>query len=290
MIDFKNIAVVTTAKNESKNIDKLVDGIIKQNGIKTWVFIDDNSDDNTLVALHNRYSDIEKYVENFIVINLDSNDNYELGPKYSKNIKLGFDHIIDFEVSNSIIHEFFAILDADNFIENGYYSNLISEFRRDSTLGIASGKTVFIIDDKMVDSNESNRWAAGSNRVWRRDCLLQSGYLISYSADAVSAARARSYGWKVCSFSSAKVFAREVGERVGQEYYGRSCYIRHVPFYFVLLSAVVQVLKGRFHVASGLIRGFNQAKRVNENRITDELAIKYFQLYLYNNIKERLSD
>lgn len=290
MIGFINIAVVTTAKNESENVESLVNGIIKQGNIKTWVFIDDNSSDDTVDRLLSYKSEIENSVQNFIIINLIDQEGYQLGPKYSKNIKLGFDHIFNFENNNNCTHDFFAILDADNFISEGYYSNIISEFCKDAKLGIASGKTTFLVNDKMINSNESDRWAAGSNRVWRRACLKQSGYIISYSADAVSAARARMFGWKVSSFTSAKVLAREVGERIGQEYYGRSCYIRHVPFYFVLLSSFIQITKGRFHVASGLIRGYRQASIAKEKQISDTLAIKYFKSYLINNIKERLSD
>lgn len=286
----KNIAVITTAKNEEKNLERLIGGVFAQGKIATWIFIDDGSDDNTVSCMEGYSKKIETFVDRFEIIKINQKSKYALGPKYSSNIKLGFDRIYEIEAETKHKHSYFAILDADNFISNGYYEILIKKFIEIPTLGIASGKTIFLIDDKEVNSNESPRWAAGSNRVWRRECLLDTDYLVSYSADAVSAARARKHGWKVASFESAVVHAREVGSRFGQEYYGKSCYVRYVPFSFVLLSALLLFIKGRGHVASGLINGYRSAKNEKVPRITDELAISYFKNYLFHNIKERLFD
>ncbi|PWW81198.1 hypothetical protein CR164_11705 [Prosthecochloris marina] len=286
-----NIAIVTPCKNEEANIKKLVDGVLSQDCVDTWVIVDDNSNDQSVKLIKNRVEEIKKKVKNLFLIESGLQDFYGLGKKYSTVVKKGFDKIIEFEKEKGVRHEYIGILDADNFIGPKYYNIICTEFENDKRLGIASGKTKIESFGKIIDSQESDRWASGSCRIWRRECFDQSSYIVEISADAVSSARARMMGWKVRSFDSAFVISREVGAIHGYEYYGRSFYSRGVPYYFVVLSMIKVLLFSRNKKrVTKVLRGYKNAKEKKVEKISDPIALKYYKNYLYNNIKESLFD
>lgn len=276
------LAIVTPAKNEAANIPNLVRGLATQS-VKPdlWVFVNDQSTDATVDVFG---KEIQRYASDLNgtkILQVDYNDEekgYALGPKYSRIIKFGLDKVYEFEESAGVAYDFVGILDSDVVPEERYYELLLQNFREDPRLGIASaGKQKEDYGKEIITSYVNKSFAPSGFRVWRRACLEQTGYSISVSQDAVSAARAIMSGWKVQSFRSLVVSLRQRGAKFGYTYYGKSAYMRHVPYLYVLAGAAKMYLTGKKSDARHYLLGYKEAQESQVSRIEDPLAIKYFK-------------
>lgn len=274
------LAIVTPAKNESKNIPNLVKSMAGQTRRPDlWIFINDGSTDDTVDVFK---EEIQKYNSDFenteikLVNYEDEDKSYALGPKYSRIIKFGLNRILDHEKDSKF--EFVGILDSDVFPEKVYYQVLLEKFESNPKLGIASAsKQKEDYGTEIITSYVNKSFAPSGFRVWRRACLDQTDYTISVSQDSVSAAKAIMMGWKVESFPELEVSLRQRGAKFGYEYYGKSAYMRHVPYLYVLAGAARMYFSGKKADARQYIKGYNESAKNKINRIEDPLAIRYFK-------------
>ena len=274
------LAIVTPAKNEAKNIPKLVGSLAGQTKRPDlWIFINDGSTDNTVEVLE---EEIKKYSKAFEHTSIqisnyeDEDQSYALGPKYSRIIKFGLTKLLSYE--KEFKFEYVGILDSDVFPEKVYYEQLLKKFEYNPKLGIASAsKQQEDYGNEIITSYVNKSFAPSGFRVWRRACLDQTDYSISISQDSVSAARAIMLGWKVQSFPELEVSLRQRGAKFGFEYYGKSAYMRHVPYLYVLAGAARMFLLGKKDDARQYINGYKKSAKNNIDRIEDPLAIKYFK-------------
>ncbi len=283
----KSLALVTPAKNESENIAKLVNSLARQSLVpKLWVFINDGSTDGTELIFEN---EVNKYLDSLkdciikIVHHQDIETGYALGEKYSRVIRYGLDIIDEFEKNNSIEFDFIGILDADVFPRLDYYERIIEQFNLDDNLGIASGGTQIEISDdgkKTLTFNNKSH-APGGFRVWRRQCLFQTGYTPTISQDAVSQARAIILNWKVRSFPAIQVEMRKRGSVYGYQYYGKSSYIRWVPQWYVLLGALRLIIRRKKNDAKDYLSGYYNARNAKLPRLKDPIAKKYYRYRIF---------
>jgi|SRR5690625_107941 len=290
MADYK-FALITPAKNEEDNVAHVVDAISKQT-IKPdlWVFVNDSSTDNTVKIFKEEISKhgLEDVIHIPITTHHDKEANeYALGSKYSKVILFGINEVLAYEKSNDIRYDYIGVLDCDVLPESSYYEKLLNRMHADRSIGIASGGTQFEYNsqDELVTTtvNYKNH-TPGGLRVWRRECLDDTGYFPSISQDAVSAARALMKGWKVISYKDISVKMRERGANFGYDYYGESAYKRHVPYWYLLLKVMKLTASTEFKKAYLYHKGYMSAKKRNDERITDELAIRYFKSQPYQRL------
>ena len=269
--------IVTPAKNEEQNIPRLVQTVAKQTLLPiAWILVNDKSTDNTVEVFN---KEINKYdslinVKIYVIENQTTDMTYGLGKKYSSVVKFGFDFLNglkDFE------YYFIALLDSDVFPESNYYEFLIKKLLENKKLGIVSGGTQIEIETKKKLSF-SKTHAAGMMRVWRKECLKQTGYYPSISQDAVSEARAIMMGWKVRSYKEKYAYMRKVGGNSKYEYYGKSNYIRWVPYTVTLLHCIKLRFHGKRNEAFLFMKGYKEAKKEKLERLDDPLAKKFFRL------------
>ena len=279
----KSIAIITPAKNESSNISSLVGSFSKQTFMpKLWVFVNDGSTDDTVKVFENevkKNKQLFKQCEIRLVNHRDPDSGYALGEKYSRVIKFGMDEVFNHENNNNKLFDYIGILDADVFPQPDYYEKIITKFHLNPKLGIAAAGTQieFSEDGSKTLSKNNRSHAPGGFRVWRRECLEKTGYTPSVSQDAVSQARAILLNWEVKSFSDIKVEMRKRGSVFGYQYYGKSAYVRWVPFFYVLLGALKLYLNNRYNDANLYLAGYKEAKKNNVPRIKDPIAKKYFR-------------
>jgi len=274
------LAIVTPAKNEAKNIPNLVKGMAGQTRKPDlWVFINDGSTDDTVRVFNEEKQKHEKALANTEILVVDYEDkdkSYALGPKYSRIIKFGLNKIYAHEKDEKF--HYIGILDSDVVPEVAYYRAILDKFEANPKLGIASAaKQQEDYGTEIITSYVNKSFAPSGFRVWKRECLDQTDYTISVSQDSVSAAKAIMMGWKVQSFPELEVSLRQRGAKFGYEYYGKSAYMRHVPYLYVLAGAARMYLAGKKADAKQYINGYNDSKRQKINRIEDPLAIKYFK-------------
>jgi len=277
-------AIVTPAKNEAENIPNLVKGMAEQaKKPDLWVFINDGSTDETVSIFENeklKYADVFKNIEIKLVHYQDDEIAYALGPKYSRIIRFGLDKVFSEEGKNK--YDFVGILDSDVVPEIHYFENLLKKFVENPKLGIASaGKQNENNGKTIITSYVNKSFAPSGFRVWRRECLDETDYTISVSQDSVSAAKAIMLGWKVQSFPDLEVSLRQMGANFGYEYYGKSAYMLHIPFIYVLAGAGRLYLLGKKGDAKQYVRGYKEASKNSVSRIEDPLVIKYFKNRIY---------
>ncbi|NVJ64214.1 MAG: glycosyltransferase family 2 protein [Flavobacteriaceae bacterium] len=275
-------AIITPAKNEEENVEALVKTIALQKMTPhLWVFVNDGSVDNTVekftVALE-QYK-VELADTTVTILNYkDFKTGYALGQKYSRVIKYGMNHVDQF-LSEL---DFVGILDCDIQLPSDYYEKIIQKFQANPKLGIASAGSIIEYDEEESIKKKINKThTPGGFRVWNAECLRQTGYTPTVSQDAVSEARAIMMGWKVSSFADIELSMRKMGAKFGYEYYGKSAYIRHVPFLYVLLGTLNLMRQNRMKDGKSYYRGYRSARKEKVSRIEDAVAIKFFRRRLY---------
>lgn len=280
----QNYGVITPAKNEEATVRGLVQTMANQLLVpKVWVFVNDSSIDNTKLYLLDELKKHPEFESRCMIIILDYIDKeqgYALGEKYSRVVKFGMEHLQRALVYQNL--DFVGVLDCDILLPETYYADIIERFGNEARLGIASAGSQIEHDEGSVINTKVNRsHAPGGFRVWRRECLMDTGYTPSVSQDAVSEARAIMMNWKVKSFPELEITMRKRGAKYGFDYYGKSAYVRRVPFSYVLLGAFRLVVQNRLNDGKQYIKGYKQARLQGHSRIKDKLATKYFRSRLY---------
>ncbi|KAJ54602.1 hypothetical protein ACMU_18015 [Actibacterium mucosum KCTC 23349] len=252
--------------------------------IDIWVIVENGSTDGSREDLANR--SVPKNVRELVVLNEDTESgDYALGAKYARIVNRGFEEIktrTDLGAEDLI-----GILDADSFPDPNYYSTLSAAFDANPRLGIASGKSLDEGSDKV--SIHAADWVRGSCRMWRGQCMLQSGYTIGPSADTLSLARAEIDGWEAKVIDGTLFRAREVGTRSKQRYYGASAYFRgNTPAYAMLRFAKF-VGYGRFGDGYDYLAGYFGDYLKRAPRLEDVPLREYFGSYISRKISRRFS-
>lgn len=270
-----SIALVTPMKNEISNLFLLVSALSSQTlSPKTWILINDSSTDGSAEFINEKLPFVYN-IENKVMINFTSDsDQYQLGGKYSRIIKFGFDELEKLEADIGK-HDFVGILDADCIPVKDYYERLIQKFLKHPKLGIASGTIYNIKNNQKHIEVRPRRWARGGIRLWRRTCFDDAGYITGKSADAISSALAWSKGWQVRSYSDCLVASREVGHRTDYKYYGNSAYNLGIPETFIRIKSVLYNMTGRKQMGNGLIQGYLEAKKNNNRDQLPPEVIRY---------------
>lgn len=279
----RRLFLSTPLRNEINNIERLFSSVAAQDyRVTLWVIVENGSTDGSREDLVSRRP--PENVENLIVLNEDTESGeYALGAKYARLVNRGFDEIL--RQNTLMSDDMIGILDADSFPAPGYYRALAEAFDNDSSLGIASGISRDEGSERV--SIHAGDWVRGSCRIWRGACMSQSGYIIGPSADTLSLARAELDGWSAKVVPQAEFFAREVGQRAKQRYYGSSAYFRGNTPLYALIRFGKFVLYGRFLDGAGYLSGYFGALRRKEERLQDDELRQYFRRYVARKLRKR---
>lgn len=278
----RTYAIVTPAKNEATNVPRIVAAIASQTRLPAcWIFVDDHSTDGTADCFRTevaRHPALSQACQAVVVFHQTTETGYALGTKYSSVVRFGFDRLQEFEERAATRFDHFALLDCDVFPESDYYEGLLDRLETDPRLGIVSGGTqVEVEGEHRKEIRVPRTHSAGMMRVWRRACFEASGYFPSISQDAVSEARAIMMGWRSRSFPEIRAQIRKMGANVRYEYYGKSSYVRWVPWFNALLHAAKLRAIGKKEDAASFLKGYRDAKRDGVPRLDDALVKRYFR-------------
>lgn len=186
--------IITPARNEGRNIGRLLDSVSLQTLLpKKWFIVDDNSMDNTNEIVR-KYSNRNSWIE-LIKMNKVRNRSFAakvdcFNAAYKRAV------MQDFDILGNI--------DADVSFQNDYFEFLINRFSEDPTLGVAG--TPFVEDSgysSVHDSFEGERHVAGGCQLFRRKCFESiGGYVPNRKGgiDWIAVTSARMKGWKTRSF------------------------------------------------------------------------------------------
>lgn len=290
MVSTQNrLALISPLKNEIENLPVLINSIENQTiPIDMWIIVDDQSTDGSGEYLQN-YSSKIKNVNNFIVHHLDIlSSDYGLGFKYSKVVAYGFDILFKQECKTGVTYDYIGILDTDCILHKNYYEKILEKFHVLPKLGLASGVIFYKTSDgKFKRDHEPERCARGPVRVWRGDCIRETGYRPGLSADSISSANAWSCGWHCQGFTDSIAYARQMGKRVDHSYYGEAAYYLGIPQWYVLLKSLLLFSRSSKESAEKYIQGYKSAKK-NNNRIKDKKVSSYYKNIVIRNILETI--
>jgi len=234
----KNYIIITTAKNEEKNIEKCILSVIKQSiQPLRWYIIDDNSNDQTVNI-------VERYTKFYYFIKLLRKTESH-STEYGENIVEAFHYgLANIDVDN---YDYICNLDADIEIDSPvYYETLLKIFEKDAKLGILSGITYYYVNNtkKIVYHNP---WATtGALKMYRRECFEQlGGPLPILSWDGLDDYRAIARGWTTKTIYNLTVHHigkyRSIDRVRNNDWYkiaGRSYYLRGYTIFYTFIKSL----------------------------------------------------
>lgn len=205
--------IITPAYNETCNIDRLVTSVVEQDKLPViWVIVNDGSSDDTGTK-------IDRYASKYDFISCVHLERDNVESYYSRKI-IAFIEGYKFLQSKKVLYDYIGNLDADISLPADYYSNILTEFSQNSTLGIAAGRYIYPDTSRKPILSETS--APGSILVFRRQCFEEiGGYLpLRYGAeDALACIQAQSKNWEVRMFPEYVALQhRIVGSATGMKF------------------------------------------------------------------------
>lgn len=273
----QKIALMTPVKDEMDNLEAFFKAVSSQSRpIDRLIIIENDSVDGSKEYLET-LSSVDNVVNLQILHMSFADKSYDLGFKYSRIIGHGLEALKQAEDYES--YDFVGILDSDCFPEPEYLEKIVSFMEEDPQIGIASG-WVFTHEGKrqIADPN----FVRGNSRLWRRECLEQTGFPIEPSPDAITVALAHIHGWKTKTLPTARVTAREVNTRM-QNYsnQGKRVYYRgHSLLYAFIRASYTAIFKGMPKLGLDFFSGYLGDFFRNRPKIKDLKVRKYYRYYL----------
>lgn len=270
--------LVTPAKNEEDSLEKCIKSVVNQSKIPSlWLIMDDGSTDETPKIIERA---IKKY--GWIKSIKLGDKPRDLGKHYSLICKNGFEFIISECIKENIKYNYIGLLDADVILDKSYYENLINKFRSNHKLGIVSGCTVCIINEKNVPMDQYSDIPSGAARLWRKACFEETGgYDITYSSDSVSTVKAKIRGWDTKRFFEYPFIQSRMTSSVEGLWSGwKSIGVSHsylgYPFIFAILRFIKYSLTKPYYIGLAYIVGYTTCT-FKKQRTGDKEILKYYK-------------
>ena len=147
-------AIIAPAHNEEALIEKTIQSMInqKRRPLK-WVIVNDGSTDRTRAVVE-KYLFQNKFIE---LLNVERGKERSFGNK-ARAFNLGVQHL------KGVDYEFIGNLDADIFLEEDYYANILQLFAEDPKLGLCGGIIYTTVGNTFVTSDQTLDSVAGAVR------------------------------------------------------------------------------------------------------------------------------
>jgi len=270
--------LITATKNEAENLPAVISSIILQTKIpKLWLIVDDGSTDNSRMILTN----IQHKYEWIKVFHLPEHPR-DITFHYSFVCNAGFQLAIDYCAEKSYTFEFIGLLDADTEVVPDYFENLIKFFQKDASLGIISGGIYHKIDGSLKWNGSNENLPAGTGRMWRKECFLNTGgYAIEPAPDSISNVKAILDGWKVKKFKEIVAIERRLTGS-SQGFWSRGVingkiahYLNKHPILIILMFLNLLKIKP-YYTGFAYLYGYLIAFVAREEKIADKEVKDYY--------------
>jgi len=282
----RHYILVTAAKNEGKNLPRLIQSIVEQS-IRpvVWVIIDDGSIDNTPEIL----KEAKKKYEWIQSVRLQSKaKDKDIGFHLSSVMIEAFNFAIEYCKKNGIDYEYLGNVDGDMILEHKFFEKLLIEFEKDEKLGIAGGGVQYIKSGKVIQIFGDVEEPSGGLMLIRKKCFEDCGGIqLSCCWDSVLKAKARLRGWKTKRFEHVKGIETRIP---GSENYwmrglhgGESAYYLNLNPFNVFVRSI-KLCRKSFRRGIAYMLGYIICFLQRKEKIHDEEIRKYF----WNKWKNRL--
>ena len=240
-------AVVTPARNERDNLQRLAESVLAQDHAPVWwVIVDDGSDDGMgEVAV-----DLARRHEWILVVGTGEDaSNIAMGRRRGRDL-LAFRRGVSSLPSPVDV---FVKVDADTSFEPDYFARLLERFAAQPELGIAGGTCYEVVDGEWQRIKVSGSHPRGASRAYRW-ALLDAVFELEPEMgwDGVDEVMAELRGYRTAGFTDfgfrhhRKVGEREGRLRAGAAHGRQAWYMGYRPSYLVLRA----LYRARENVAS----------------------------------------
>jgi poly-beta-1,6-N-acetyl-D-glucosamine synthase len=282
--------LITAVHNEEKYINYPLESVLSQTYLPLkWVIVSDGSTDGTENILK-KYEEKNPFLR-WCRLEKDSKNKGFISKVHALRYA--------YEMVNREHHDFIGILDGDVSFCDKYYQNILGEFNKNRTLGIAGGFVHERDRNGIFQSRIHNRERSvpGAVQMFRRECYERIGGLkpIVYGGeDAYAEIVARTTGWEVRSFPEFPVFHHKPGylkrgiwkERIREgkmdyaignyPFFEMMKFLRRIPEYPVFIGAAVRML------------GYFDALVMREDRIPPREMLKQIKAEQWNIMRKAL--
>ncbi|MBA3037619.1 MAG: glycosyltransferase family 2 protein [Desulfobacterium sp.] len=185
--------LITPARNEEANIERVITSVIKQTVLPIkWVIVSDGSTDSTDDIVR-KFIKENPWIELF---RMPEHADRQFAAKVNC-FNAGYN------IVKGLNYDIIANLDADISFENDYIEFLLLKFKEDQRLGVAG--TPFVENGKHYDYRFTNiEHVSGACQLFRRECFEEIGGYIPIKGggiDWVAVTTARMNGWKTRTFT-----------------------------------------------------------------------------------------
>lgn len=222
---------ITVARNDSvllKNLAKSMKNQTKKP--EEWIIILDENNDSTIDAL-SKFMTENPWAS--IVNENQINGAFSRGERISRLFSIAIG-------KSSLEWDFCSKIDADMELERNYFEKILSEFRDNPKLGIASGNCILPSEWGGKMERAPDYHTRGGLKTYRRECYEQIGGVDPVDGwDTIDNVRAKISGWETLNFKHiTAIHSRPTGLQKGLIYTsfneGRKSYFLGYfkPFFF----------------------------------------------------------
>jgi biofilm PGA synthesis N-glycosyltransferase PgaC len=241
-----NYSIITPTRNEGAYIRETIKSVISQKILPVeWLIMDDESTDNTFQIV-NEYLKAHPFIR-YIKLTDFRNELRNRGGRvaavinYADSLRLQSADIL-------------AKLDADTSFEKDFFSNMLEEFKKDTSLAVASGHMVENgIPEKIVDRTSGR----GATLLIRYECFIRIGKFVESKTrgeDDMAYAAARSFGWKTQTFDYYFNHLKPIGFRNSalKNHYETGYYKGSIPYLlpFFLGTLIRDIFKKPYFIGA----------------------------------------
>lgn len=281
--------LLSVVKNEGKHFGKTIESVAQQSiRPSIWAIFDDNSTDNTPQIIN----EAQKQYDWILYNGLDKIHKRDLGLYLANLIKKGFEYLIDYCKINQIEYEYLGNLDGDLILTDYFFEKLISELKSDYTIGIVSGDTQYLINEKLIPSDVNLQEPSGGHMLIKKKCFEDcGGIMVAYSWDSVLKAKASLRGWNTKRIKEANVIEiRDIssadGYWNGYVFNGKSAYYRNLNPLHVIGKSFAYFFKYPYYVGLAYLYGYALDFVKRKDKIDDE----ELKIYYRNKLKDSISN
>lgn len=190
--DCASYVVITPTRDEERTLETTIRSMAGQSRLPLrWVIVDDGSTDGT-AAILDRARNLHPWID---VIRRADRGFRALGGGVVDAFNMGLDRVRD------LSWDFVVKLDADLSFDSSYFANLLTRFRDNPRLGIASGKTFLLSGGKKIIEYCHDEHVRGPAKMYRRVVFESIGGLEPVRGwDMIDETRAQMLGWETRSF------------------------------------------------------------------------------------------
>ncbi|WP_316569289.1 glycosyltransferase family 2 protein [Neobacillus sp. YIM B06451] len=270
-----NYLIISPVRNEANIIKNTLESVINQT-IKPmqWIIVDDGSTDGTY-EIASEYQQKHNWIK---VIKKQNRGYAKLGGGVVESFNLGL------STTDINKYDFLVKLDGDLKFEVDYFEKLFTYFKNNPNLGIASGLTYFVSNEKLIKENAPDHYAIGPSKVYRRECFLEiKGLVEDLGWDVIDVIRAQNLGWKTRNYPDLKLIhlrpmSSKAGIVRGRFRNGLTDYLTGYNPLFIIARSIYRIFHypyiiGGIMIFLGYIYGF---LKIRKQLVTDEEK-KFFQ-------------